>query len=372
MKNEKIRGRDMKVIIAGGGTGGHLFPGIAIAEEILRRDQASSILFIGTQRGLEKRVLGNMGFNLHTLDVEGIKGRGIAKALGAILKIPRSLVESYRLIRSFCPDIVIGVGGYASGPAVMTARLMGIKTAIAEQNALPGITNRILGRIVDRIFLTFPETKKWFPEKKTIASGNPVRAAFLAGIREAGKSAGKFTLLIFGGSQGAHSINLAVLDSLTYLTKIKDQLKVIHQTGSADLDSILLNYQSRGIDAEVLPFIMDMAQAFRSADLLICRAGATSIAEITASGKASVLIPFPHAVNDHQTKNAEALVKAGAAVLIREKDISGKTLAETIEKFYHHPELIREMEARSASLGNARAAADIVDICIDMVTLRNL
>jgi UDP-N-acetylglucosamine--N-acetylmuramyl-(pentapeptide) pyrophosphoryl-undecaprenol N-acetylglucosamine transferase len=362
----------MKVIIAGGGTGGHLFPGIAIAEEILRRDQASSILFIGTQRGLEKRVLGNMGFNLHTLDVEGIKGRGIAKALGAILKIPRSLVESYRLIRSFCPDIVIGVGGYASGPAVMTARLMGIKTAIAEQNALPGITNRILGRIVDRIFLTFPETRKWFPEKKTIASGNPVRAAFLAGIREAGKSTGKFTLLIFGGSQGAHSINLAVLDSLTYLTKIKDQLKVIHQTGSADLDSILLNYQSRGIDAEVLPFIMDMAQAFRSADLLICRAGATSIAEITASGKASVLIPFPHAVNDHQTKNAEALVKAGAAVLIREKDISGKTLAETIEKFYHHPELIREMEARSASLGNARAAADIVDICIDMVTLRNL
>jgi len=362
----------MKVIIAGGGTGGHLFPGIAIAEEILRRDQASSILFIGTQRGLEKRVLGNMGFNLHTLDVEGIKGRGIAKALSAILKIPRSLVESYRLIRSFCPDIVIGVGGYASGPAVMTARLMGIKTAIAEQNALPGITNRILGKIVDRIFLTFPETKKWFPEKKTIASGNPVRAAFLAGIREAGKSAGKFTLLIFGGSQGAHSINLAVLDSLTYLTKIKDQLKVIHQTGSADLDSILLNYQSRGIDAEVLPFIMDMAQAFRSADLLICRAGATSIAEITASGKASVLIPFPHAVNDHQTKNAEALVKAGAAVLIREKDISGKTLAETIEKFYHHPELIREMEARSASLGNARAAADIVDICIDMVTLRNL
>jgi UDP-N-acetylglucosamine--N-acetylmuramyl-(pentapeptide) pyrophosphoryl-undecaprenol N-acetylglucosamine transferase len=362
----------MRVIIAGGGTGGHLFPGIAIAEEFLRRDQASSILFIGTQRGLEKRVLGKMGFNLGTLDVEGIKGRGIAKALGAILKIPRSLIESYRLIRNFCPDIVIGVGGYASGPAVMTARLMGIKTAIAEQNALPGITNRILGRIVDRIFITFPETKKWFPEKKTIVSGNPVRAAFLIGIKEAEKRAGKFTLLIFGGSQGAHSINLAALDSLPYLTKIKDQLRVIHQTGSADLDSITLNYNSHGIDAEVLPFIMDMAQAFRSADLLICRAGATSIAEITASGKAAVLIPFPHAVNDHQTKNAEALVKAGAAVLIHEKDISGKTLAETIEKFYHHPELIREMEARSAGLGNVMAAADIIDICMDMATLRNL
>ena len=286
----------MKVIIAGGGTGGHLFPGIAMAEEFLRRDQTSSILFIGTKRGLEKRVLGEMGFHLLTLDVEGIKGKGIAKALTAILKIPRSLVASYRLIRTFRPDIVIGVGGYASGPAVMTARLMGIKTAIAEQNALPGITNRILGRIVDRIFLTFPETKKWFPERKIILSGNPVRAAFLRGPRQAEKKAGKFTLLIFGGSQGAHSINMAVLDSLPYLDKIKEKLKVIHQTGSADIDSIKLHYQSRGIDAEVLPFIMDMAQAFRSADLLICRAGATSIAEITASAPIRSRLPCPSSI----------------------------------------------------------------------------
>jgi len=362
----------MKIIIAGGGTGGHLFPGIAIAEEFLRKDQTSGIIFVGTKKGLEQRVLGNMGFNLQTLDVEGIKGRGIIRSLGALLKIPRSLVESYRLIRAFCPDIVIGVGGYASGPAVMTARLMGIKTAIAEQNALPGITNRILGRFVDRIFLTFPETKKWFPEKKIIASGNPVRAAFLTGMQKAEERAGKFTLLIFGGSQGARGINMAVLDSLPYLTKIKDKLKLIHQTGGTDVDSLSAHYRSRGMDAEVLPFIMDMAHAFRSADLIICRAGATSIAEITASGKAAILIPFPHAVNDHQTKNAEALVKAEAAVMIPEKDINGKTLAETIEKFYRHPELIREMEARSASLGNVRAAADIVDACIGLVTLRNL
>lgn len=362
----------MKVIIAGGGTGGHLFPGIAIAEEFLRRDQTNSILFIGTKRGLEKRVLGNIGFNLCALDVEGIKGRGIAKALGAILKIPKSLVESYRLIRAFHPDIVIGVGGYASGPAVMTARLMRIKTAIAEQNAMPGITNRILGRIADRIFITFPETKKWFPEGKTIAYGNPVRAAFLTGIREAKKRAGKFTLLIFGGSQGAHSINLAALDSLPHLENIKDELRVIHQTGSADIASIERHYQSSKMDAEVLPFIMDMAQAFRSADLLICRAGATSIAEITASGKASVLIPFPHAINDHQTKNAQALVKAGAAVMISEKDITGKTLAETILKFYYNPDLIREMEAKSANLGKVRAAADIVDTCMELVNLKKL
>ncbi|MGZ6235749.1 MAG: undecaprenyldiphospho-muramoylpentapeptide beta-N-acetylglucosaminyltransferase [Syntrophales bacterium] len=362
----------MKVIIAGGGTGGHLFPGIAIAEEFLRRDQASSILFIGTKKGLEQRVLGSTGFNLHTLDVEGIKGRGITKILGALLKIPRSLIESYRLIRAFCPDIVIGVGGYASGPAVMAAYFMGVKTAIAEQNALPGITNKILGKFVDRIFVTFPETRKWFPEKKIIVSGNPVRAAFLAGIREAEKRAGKFTLLIFGGSQGARGINTAVLDSLSYLTEIKDNLKIIHQTGSADVDSLAAHYRSHGIDAEVLPFITDMARAFKSADLIICRAGATSIAEITASGKAAILIPFPHAANDHQTKNAETLIKAGAAVTICERDISGQILAETIEKFYRHPDLIKEMEARSASLGNVRAAADIVDACLGLINLRNL
>ncbi|MGZ3608186.1 MAG: undecaprenyldiphospho-muramoylpentapeptide beta-N-acetylglucosaminyltransferase [Syntrophales bacterium] len=362
----------MKVIIAGGGTGGHLFPGIAIAEEFLRRDQASSILFIGTKKGLEQRVLGSTGFNLHTLDVEGIKGRGITKILGALLKIPRSLIESYRLIRAFCPDIVIGVGGYASGPAVMAAYFMGVKTAIAEQNALPGITNKILGRFVDRIFVTFPETRKWFPEKKIMVSGNPVRAAFLAGIREAEKRAGKFTLLIFGGSQGARGINTAVLDSLSYLTEIKDNLKIIHQTGSADVDSLAAHYRSHGIDAEVLPFITDMARAFKSADLIICRAGATSIAEITASGKAAILIPFPHAANDHQRKNAETMIKAGAAVTIRERDISGQILAETIEKFYRHPDLIKEMEARSASLGNVRAAADIVDACLGLINLRNL
>jgi UDP-N-acetylglucosamine--N-acetylmuramyl-(pentapeptide) pyrophosphoryl-undecaprenol N-acetylglucosamine transferase len=362
----------MKIIIAGGGTGGHLFPGIAIAEEFLRRDQTNSILFVGTKKGLEQRVLGNMGFNLHALDVEGIKGRGIIKTLGALLKIPRSIVESCRLLRAFHPDIVIGVGGYASGPAVMTARLMGIRTAIAEQNALPGITNRILGKFADRIFLTFPETKKWFPEEKIMASGNPVRAAFISGIREAEKRTDKFTLLIFGGSQGARGINTAVFDSLPHLAKIKDKLKIIHQTGSADVDSLAAHYRSHGMDADVLPFIMDMARAFRSADLIICRAGATSIAEITASGKAAILIPFPYAANDHQTKNAEALVAAGAAVMIPEKEISGKILAETIEKFFLHPDLIREMEARSASLGNVRAAADIVNACMELITLRNL
>lgn len=358
----------MKVIIAGGGTGGHLFPGIAIAEEFLKRDQNNNILFIGTERGLEKRILGDMGFQLKTLDVEGIKGKGLMKAISASLKIPGSLLQSYRLISEFCPNIVIGVGGYSAGPALMAAHFMGIKTAIAEQNALPGTTNRILGKFVDRIFLTFSETKEWFPGGKTIVSGNPVRADFFARAKESKKSAGKFTPLIFGGSQGAHSINMAVLNALPHLEGIKTKLKIIHQTGSVDLKIVFETYQSKRFDAEVLPFITDMARAYRASDLLICRAGATSIAEVTACGKAAILIPFPYAANDHQTKNAETLVKAGAAVLIREADLDGKKLAEVIDHFYRNPEMIREIEAKSASLGNERAASDIVDICLEMVT----
>lgn len=356
----------MKIIIAGGGTGGHLYPGIAVAEELLKRNFENRILFIGTERGLEKKVLKNLGFQLSTLDVEGLKGRGPVKMIGAMLKIPRSLLNSYRVIRCFSPHLVIGVGGYASGPAVITARFMGIRTAIMEQNALPGMTNRILGKFVDRIFLTFPDTKKWFPKKKTIVFGNPVRSAFLTESMEINKPADKFTILIFGGSQGSHAINMAVVNALPHLKKMSKRLRIIHQTGERELDNVLERYEKHNMDATVVPFILDMVKAYRSADLLICRAGATSIAEITASGKASILIPFPFAANDHQTKNAEVLVKAGAAVMIHEKDLSGQRLVETIENLYHNNEIIKEMEMNSARLGNAGAAADIVDICIKM------
>jgi len=360
----------MRIIIAGGGTGGHLFPGIAIAEEFIIKDQKNGILFIGTERGIEKRILGNgkMGFNLRTIDIEGVKGRSLIKTIGAVLKIPGSLIQSFRIIRSFSPDIVIGVGGYASGPAVMAAYFMGIRTAITEQNALPGMTNRILGKFVDRIFLTFSDTKKWFPEKKTIVSGNPIRSAFFKENENEKKLFRKFTLLIFGGSQGAHSINMVIRDALPYLQEMKSAVKIIHQTGSADLNSVSAFYRSGGFDADVLPFITDMAHAYRSSNLLICRAGATSIAEITASGKASILIPFPYATNDHQTKNAEALVKAGAAVMLPEADLNGKKLSEIIEHIYKNPEILRDMEAKSARLGNKKAASDIVDHCISMVT----
>jgi UDP-N-acetylglucosamine--N-acetylmuramyl-(pentapeptide) pyrophosphoryl-undecaprenol N-acetylglucosamine transferase len=357
----------VNVIIAGGGTGGHLFPGIAIAEEFLRRNQDHRILFVGTNKGIEERVLGNLGFSLQTIDVEGIKGKGWMKSLAALMQIPISLMQSFRIIRGFSPELVIGVGGYASGPVVLAARLMGIRTAIAEQNALPGLTNRILGKMVDRVFISFAQTGRWFHARNVTVSGNPIRQGFAAEIKQSKAPGRPFTLLVFGGSQGARAVNRAMLEALDDLGTLRSRLRILHQTGSNDRDAVAGVYQTKGATAEVLPFIVDMAAAYQAADLLVCRAGATSIAEITAAGKAAILIPFPAAVEDHQTKNAEVLVQAGAAEMIPEKELTGARLAAAIKRYYESPQLLREMERRSAGLGNIRAAADIVDACLALV-----
>ena len=358
------------MIIAGGGTGGHLFPGIAIAEEFLRRNPSHRVLFIGTERGLEKKILGGLGLPLRTIRVEGIKGRGPRQSAEALAKIPGSLVASFRIIREFRPDIVVGVGGYASGPAVLAARFMGLTTAIAEQNAFPGLTNRILGRFADRIFVAFSASQRWFPKKRSLVTGNPIRAAFLADRPKEVENPQPFTILIFGGSQGAHAINRIVSEALDHLLHLKDRLRFIHQTGESDRETVAEAYGKRGFTAEVTPFIMDMAAAYRKADLLLCRAGATTIAEVTAGGKASILIPYPFAVNDHQTQNAEILSRAGAAEVIAEKDLSGPLLAALMERLYLNPEAVRKMAASAAGLGNPNAAKDIVDACLALTEHR--
>jgi len=337
----------------------------------LRRNRGDRILFVGTNRGIEKRVLGNLGFSLQTIDVEGIKGKGWMKSLAAVLLIPMSLIQSFRIIRGFSPELVIGVGGYASGPVVLAACLMGIRTAIAEQNALPGLTNRILGKMVDRVFVSFAQTGRWFRSRKVMVSGNPIRQGFAAEMKQPKEPNRPFTLLVFGGSQGAHAINRAILEALDDLEPLRDRMRILHQTGSKDRDAVANTYRTKGATAEVLPFITDMAAAYQTADLLVCRAGATSIAEITAAGKAAILIPFPSAVEDHQTKNAEVLVQAGAAEMIHEKELTGARLASAIRRYYESPQLLREMETRSAGQGNVRAAADIVDACLALVQQRD-
>ncbi len=354
------------MLIAGGGTGGHLFPGIAVAEEFLRRDRDHRVLFVGTERGLEKRVLPTLGYGLETLDVEGVKGRGLARSLGAVLKIPRSILQAAAVLRRFRPDVVLGVGGYASGPAVLAAALRGIPTAVAEQNALPGTTNRILGRFVKRVFVTFRESAGEFPPRKVSVCGNPVRSAFLKERPAMERRDDRFGLLVFGGSQGARAINRAVEEALPLLKDLRARLRIVHQTGAADVERTAAAYREQGFDADVTPFILDMAGAYDAADLLVCRAGATSLAEITVSGKASLLIPFPFAVADHQTWNARVLAGAGAAEMIPEKDLTGSLLAGKIRRFVEEPERLRMMEERSRALGNPRAAADIVDALLSL------
>ncbi len=357
----------MRVIIAGGGTGGHLFPGIAIAEAFQKRDPTSEVLFVGTDRGIEKRVVPENGYALRTIDIEGLKGRGI-RSLLALLKIPWSLVQAVRIIRDFAPDLAIGVGGYASGPVVAAARLLGIQTAVAEQNAIPGLTNRILGHLVHRVFLTFPDEGRYFAPTKVTLSGNPIRSSFVAHPDR--PRDGSFTVLVFGGSQGARRINQTMIEAFPFLKGLGG-LRIVHQTGAADCERITEAYRTANadgnVDITVRPFIAEMADAFAEADLLICRAGATSIAEIAASGKAAVLIPFPYAAHDHQTQNARVMTEAGAAIMVPEKTLNGKVLGQIIESLHSDPDRLRAMSERAAQMGKPDAADTIVNACLALL-----
>ena len=361
----------MRIVIAGGGTGGHLFPGIAIAEEIMARGNNHKVVFIGTKKGIEHRMLGQLGYELQEIEIEGVKGRGLKALINAAYQIPHSMWQSRQILKRFCPDVVIGVGGYASGPAVVAAAMMRIPTAIAEQNAIPGITNRILSKFANLIFVTYAQTKEWFPPSKVIVSGNPVRKVFAGGRVHAKEEKQYRQLLIFGGSQGAAAINKNTIAMLPQLRKMKDKLRVLHQTGDREFQIVKQAYEQQGLVAQVTPFIVNMADAYKEADLIICRAGATSIAEITAAGKAAILIPFPFAANDHQTKNAEVLDCAGASVIIKEHELTGESLFGVIEGLLSNKKKLRLMEEASAKLGNIKAAAKIVDACMELAGKSN-
>ena len=357
----------MRIVIAGGGTGGHLFPGIAVAEEFLKRDPQSSVLFIGTKKGIEHRLLEQLGYTLSEIDVEGLKGRGLAALMKGLWAIPNSMWQSGRILADFQPDVVIGVGGYASGPAVMAACLMGIPTAIAEQNALAGNTNRILGKFVHKVFLTYEQSKKPFALQKVQVTGNPVRAAFAAGLSENRRDKQGRQILIFGGSHGATAINKTVVAMLPLMQKMRDNVRVVHQTGERDLAMARQAYEQYGIEADVRPFIVDMVSAYAASELIICRSGATSLAEITVAEKASILIPFPWAANDHQTLNAQAMVEAGAAAMIRESELTAEKLFSLAESLLGDEQKLRDMEVKSKKLSRPDAAAKIVDACMQLV-----
>lgn len=355
----------MRWVIAGGGTGGHLFPGMAIAEAFVEREKGNEVLFIGTERGIEARILAGGKFPLRTIRARPIKGRSFTGKLHAYWSLPRAVREASSILREFQPQVVLGVGGYASGPTLLAASLLGMKRAIHEQNVIPGMTNRILKRLSQRIFVSFEETKAYFPEEKTIVTGNPVRKEILRGREK--KKGDRFTLLIFGGSAGAHRINVSVIEALGFLHPIKSSLRMIHQTGKEDLDFVSRGYQERGFDALVKPFFEDMAAVYQMADLVICRSGASTVAELALCGKAAILIPYPFAAHNHQWINARKLVERGAARMIEDRTLNGPSLAKAILDLYSHPEERRRMEERIEQVGRPRAAEEIVDHCYKLV-----
>ena len=361
----------MKLIVAGGGTGGHLFPGIAVAEEFLSRSADNEVLFVGSEKGIEARTVPKLGYRLELISAAGVKGKGTLSRLKAMAMLLYGYSQSRKILKEYKPDLVLGVGGYASIPMVLASRGMEIPRFIHEQNALPGISNKLLSRIAERVFISLEESARFFPKGKTILTGNPLRKQILEGqvsTAEAPVSGEQgvacppaFRLFIFGGSQGAHPLNIALPKALELLSSRAAQLKVVHQTGQNDLEDVQKAYSAAGLTADVRPFIDDMAKEYREADLIVCRAGATTIAEITACGKACLFIPFPHAADDHQRKNAEALLKKGACEMMLEREMSPENLASAIVRLMDDKKELQRIGENARGLARLDAVKVIVD-----------
>jgi UDP-N-acetylglucosamine--N-acetylmuramyl-(pentapeptide) pyrophosphoryl-undecaprenol N-acetylglucosamine transferase len=367
--------RSVRLVVAGGGTGGHLFPGIAIAEELLARNTANHVCFIGSGKPIETVVLGSRGFDHEQIRIQGIKGVGLIQQLITLFELPGSIKRSISILRKIDPDLVLGLGGYSAGPVVLGAWLMGIPRVLHEQNVLPGITNRLLAYFANQIYVSFENTRFQRFRQKIQVTGNPVRKEFLADITaqvedEKGKETGThapFTVLIIGGSQGAHSVNMAVIDALAHLEK-RSRYAFIHQTGQDDEAQVKKAYAVHQMNSDVKAFFDDMAAQYQKADMVICRAGATTIAELTAVGKSVIFIPYPYAADDHQARNAEILVSAKAAEMIRENNLNGKLLAQKIETYASSPQKLSAMAKRARQLGRPHAAREIVDRMIELVS----
>ena len=356
----------LRVMIAGGGTGGHLFPGIALAEQIVA--EGGAVRFVGTERGIEARAVPEHGYALDLIEVSGIKGRGLKGLLVGLMRLPRAWLQSRRIIRGFGPDVVVGVGGYASGPIVATAWLMRRPTAILEQNSVPGVTNRILGKLVGRVFATFPDDRGQFPARKLVVAGNPIRAALVERLEQARtKTEGARDqqpprLFVFGGSQGARALNTAMVAAAAGLAEALPGLEICHQTGTSEVERTQQGYAAAGLSeprVRVVPFIKDMSEPYAWCDLVLCRAGATSLSELAAVGCPALLVPFPHATDDHQTHNARSLVDAGAALMVPERELDGDRLVRELVGLLGDRSRLATMRAKMLAAAKPNAAAEI-------------
>jgi UDP-N-acetylglucosamine--N-acetylmuramyl-(pentapeptide) pyrophosphoryl-undecaprenol N-acetylglucosamine transferase len=357
----------VRLMLTGGGTGGHLFPAVATAENLSSRVVGSEILFVGTKRKLDRSYLEQFGFSVKTIHSYGLKGKKIPALIKALAVLPVSFCEAcYHIIR-FRPHVVCGVGGYVTGPVVAAAWLLRKPTVIHEQNSVPGLANRKLGPLVTRICISLPQSEKYFPPGKTVLTGNPVRKKILEVAQAAKSHPDKMTIVVLGGSQGAHAINKLMVDVLTSGDEAFAGLQVIHQTGRNDEEMVSKAYQDSGIEAKVAPFFTDMGSVYDQADLVVSRAGATTLAEIAVLGKPAILIPYPFAADDHQQKNGAWYVDSGAAVLLSEKELTPEILGTALKEIIMSPEKRRKMSVAMRKLSMPDAADKIVDICLTLV-----
>jgi UDP-N-acetylglucosamine--N-acetylmuramyl-(pentapeptide) pyrophosphoryl-undecaprenol N-acetylglucosamine transferase len=359
----------LSVLIGGGGTGGHLYPGIAVAREILARVPGARVTFVGTEAGIEARVIPREGFALDLIRSAGLKGKSLMSLLRGVALLPLSALDAAQVLSRRQPSVVIGVGGYSSGPIVALAALRGIPTLLMEQNAMPGVTNRLLARLVRAAAVTYDESLRFFGGKAFV-SGNPVRPEFFegGGQHEAhGAPPDAARVLVFGGSQGAHAINVAMVAAAPRLAAAAPRVAITHQTGERDLEMVRDGYRRAGVEARVEPFLFAMDREMRTADVVICRAGATTLAELTASGRPSILVPLPTATDDHQRKNAEAMVRHGAAEMIEQRELDRERLASALLALAGDASRRARMSAAARSLARPDAAKVIVDRVLTMV-----
>lgn len=349
----------LRILFAGGGTGGHIYMAVALARRLRRIDPAHQFLFVGTPRGLEERILSPLGFEWTTIQVGGLNRVGWRKAARSLSAIPASLLASRRILSQFRPHLMIGLGGYSSGPVALAARWMKVPSLLIEPNVEPGLTNRILGRWADGVAVAFEETRQRFGARARL-TGIPVREEFsriLAGVRQEGP----LRLLVFGGSQGSRPLNDFMTGAMQHLSP--HQLQVCHQTGQADFERVKDAYAKGSFPAQIMPYIDDMPQAFGRADLVLSRAGASTVAEIAAAGRPSLLVPFPQAADDHQRKNALALAQHGAGILLEQSSLTPRKLAEAIRELEQDRQRLQAMSDAARGL----AHPDSVDRILKLI-----
>lgn len=352
------------LMIAGGGTGGHIYPAIAIAQEFLARNPSRRVVFVGTERGLETSIVPKAGFPLEIISVGGLKGKGLAETMQSLARLPVGLAQAWRVVGKHRPNVVLGVGGYASGPVLVAARLRGVPTAIHEQNAFPGLTNRLLAPVVVAVAVAFADAAPRLKRKDAVVTGNPIRKEFFqaAGNRQP-TTDNRRGLLIFGGSQGSHVINEAMAGALLFLSRLKGRLEIVHQTGVKELGTVRAAYRSSAFDeARVVPYLDPIVNEIAAADLVVSRAGAMTVGELAAVGRAAILIPFAAATDNHQELNARVVERAGGALVITEAQLTPERLGLAIAAIINDPDRAARMGAAARTLAAPEATRNIVEL----------